>query len=102
MNYLSQFNREDTEVIFQKIEEIKAYSKTNLEFLLEEISDSGEFSHRLLLKMKVDDRVFQVDSSADSLVDAMNLAKEEMIKLLLEKAEISNKKNKKADNHLFN
>ena len=82
MNYISEFTKEDSEYIYQQIEEIKAYVSSDAGFLLEEIEEN-----RITLKIKDGDKLFLVDSTAFSIIAAVKQAKDTIIQLILDKVE---------------
>lgn len=84
MNYHSEFSREDSEVLFQRIESLRAHFSTEAMFLLEEV-DSEEMPCVVLkAKDKVNgtEKLFKVEAAATTLFDAVEIACEVMQKLL--------------------
>jgi len=79
MTHKSDFSPDITEYALQQIEEIKSRFPDAL-FMLEEISEN-----RVLLKIKNQDDLFEVDSTSDSLIDAIFFAKEKAMSMLVSK-----------------
>lgn len=79
MTHKSDFSPDITEYALQQIEEIKSRFPDAL-FMLEEISEN-----RVLLKIKNHDDMFEVDSTSDCLIDAIFVAKEKAMSMLVSK-----------------
>lgn len=80
--YHSDFSKSDTEYLYQQIEDLKKYLSQDALFLMEEEpSDQGLV--RVVLKVKENEQLFLVDSSADNLLQAAWAAKELMITLVV-------------------
>ena len=79
-HYSSQFSASDTEYLYQQIEELKSHFSTEALFLIEEKETAN--GSRILFKVKDDGVLYQVDSSADNLLDAVFAAKHKLIQLI--------------------
>jgi len=78
MNYNSDFSSDISEYVYQQIEEIKSVVSDEASFLLEETSATS-----IVLKVKDKDVLYKVESSADSFIDAVFMAKEKIIEMIL-------------------
>lgn len=86
MNYSSDFSQSDSEYLYQQIEELKGYLSVNALFLIEQIDDDTcEEGARVVFKVKDNDRLFLVDSSAGNILIAARAAKEKLIELICAK-----------------
>lgn len=79
-HYSSQFSANDTEYLYQQIEELKRHFSPEALFLIEE-KDTKKGS-RIIFKVKDNNVLFQVDSSALNLFDAVSSAKNKLIQLI--------------------
>lgn len=82
--YHSDFNKTDSEFLYQTIEDLKPFLSNEALFLLEEQA-SVKGRVRIVLKVKEKGRLFLVDSTAPNLLQAAQVAKETMIELILQK-----------------
>lgn len=85
MNHKSDFSPEISEYMYQQIEELKEYVSKDAEFLLEE---NDEEENRVLLKVKDQGTLFEVDSKGDDLFDATLGAKLRMIQLISDRTDL--------------
>ena len=86
MRYLSQFSKEDTEVFLQYVEGIRKYFSEDANFLLEELSE--EKTPAVVLKVKEGSKLYQVESVASTMLEAVAIACDTMVELYLSKKEI--------------
>lgn len=82
MNYHSEFTKNESEYIFQQLEEIAQHAPENTHYLIEEIGEN-----QVLLKVKIQDMLFEVDSTADSIIIAVRNAKEKVIQMILNRTD---------------
>lgn len=80
--YHSDFTPSDTEYLYQQIEELKKYLSAEALFLMEE-EPTHQGQVRIVLKVKEQDSLFLVDSTAPDLLKAAWAAKEAMIGLVM-------------------
>jgi hypothetical protein len=80
--YHSDFAPSDTEYLYQQIEELKKYLSAEALFLMEEEKTLIKGQVRIVLKVKENEVLFLVDSTAPDLLRAAYAAKEAMIRLV--------------------
>lgn len=86
MNYSSEFSQSDSEYLYQQIEELKGYLSINALFLIEQMNDEdSDEGARIIFKVKDEDRLFMVDSTAGNILIATQAAKEKLIELICSK-----------------
>lgn len=76
----SQFSPEVSSYLFQQLEYLQAFLTSNALMLLEEVKDPNY--KRLVLKIKDQDVLYKIDSSAATIEEAMVAAKDKAIELI--------------------
>lgn len=81
--YHSEFSPEVSSYLFQQLEYLQSYLTSDALMLLEEVTDPKY--KRLVLKIKDNDVLYKIDSSAETLELAMVGAKDKAIELIVKR-----------------